>query len=338
MTSPGATSSSHASNGTPYQSISYQDQVRSTVQDKFAYLNNIFCNQSELVQKFEWENHQLKIMLSVLLHFKHCFLFITKDVNFHNLTTVTEDLMLNDNGNSSFKKSKLSYEEAMLLKTDLDHCFAKYATVLKSSNCFDFVAQKENLYYQSNSRYRPYKEDISELIRPDTSNSMSSLSRKNMPNHGIQPILRNVFCNNINNSDVRSTISSSSSIEVLDNMVSSLGPSGSRQQINNSSTTLSFHNVEPNSDNNNNTSKTNHHNSRNSVNHSFENDQHHQDRVAFEEDESLRYQSEPTTYLNQQMEVSLNEEDIYFSCSMPNCSFKSKSWTQVTAHEFRRHK
>src|SRR5699024_6225054 len=67
----------------------------------------------------------------------------------------------------------------------------------------------------------------------------------------------------------------------------------------------------------------------------------HQSQFVEEEDEHSYRSEQPNPYsdsIDAQMEVNLNEEDIFFYCSFPNCSFKSKSWTQVQAHEFRRHK
>lgn len=125
-------------------------QLKTNVQSRLDYLSDVFLNLSELVQKYDSENRQMKEFIAVLLHFKYMLQFLKTNL-------IRDDDL--------FKK--LGPDAAILFKTDLKQCMSKFNQVVASSACFDFVNDK-NDYYRMNGAndYCSYNEDDIAPILP----------------------------------------------------------------------------------------------------------------------------------------------------------------------------
>lgn len=114
-------------------------QLKTNVQSRLDYLSGVFLNLSELVQQFDSENQQMKEFISILLHFKYMLTFLRTHL------VVRDDEL--------FKQ--LGTDAAILLKTDLKQCTAKFNQLIGSSGVFEFVTEKD-AYYASSDAYCSY--------------------------------------------------------------------------------------------------------------------------------------------------------------------------------------
>lgn len=144
-------------------------QLKTNVQSRLDYLSDVFLNLSELVQKYDSENRQMKEFIAVLLHFKYMLQFLKTNL-------IRDDDL--------FKK--LGPDAAILFKTDLKQCMSKFNQVVASSACFDFVNDK-NDYYRNNGTYCSYNEDDIAPVMPKKSRfsvgSVDAFSVSKSTNH-----------------------------------------------------------------------------------------------------------------------------------------------------------
>lgn len=146
-------STSTASNTIEEQLTSYAatSQLKANVKGKFNYLQNSFDGILKLAKKLTAENHQLKVLVGVLLHFKHMFLFVKN----------SGQLLLEE------ELDELLGVDSVLFRADLRQCLALLDQFLDSpgsaSGCREFVQKRES-YYDDNRKYCAFLEEEGENL------------------------------------------------------------------------------------------------------------------------------------------------------------------------------